>query len=324
MRLSIGLNFVLQSQRLSVRSLSLLSKSARFSAAFSTFANRPNAALSVPRAGSSFLNANPTLKARPLTTRPTILRSVQIQNLPTKEIKRSYNHWYDKPVSPLRRQYLRLKYRFVRLTFTEVCYGLIATFVAVYAVKSLIPRFPPLYFVTGWNSKWYTPVTCLFDHASVGHLFSNSLFLFCLTTVFPYGITAAATMSVFFVGGWVGLVLSELLERYNSSNTYQRYYRMVSGSSAAIYALCAVQTFIDPLGRIALYGIVPMRNWMFLAGTVAFELYGVLSSQSRSQRGFAREPISIDHMAHLGGVIAGALCYVAMRRFRPLRKGFDY
>ncbi|KAK9369509.1 hypothetical protein V1509DRAFT_619662 [Lipomyces kononenkoae] len=241
--------------------------------------------------------------------------------------KRSYQHWYNRQTP-----FQRLVFRFKSLPFSTVCHGLIGIFVAVYALKSLVPGFPHLYYA-GSGSPWYTPVTCMFDHASIGHLFSNSLFLYCLSTIFPYGLTSTATMAIFVVGGLAGLLVSTRLAQHNEQNALENRHfarfgferhRAVMGASAAIYALTTVQTFINPFGRVALYGIIPMSNWMFLAGIVSFDLYGVLRSQALSSQGSV--PVGrmiVDNAGHLGGVIAGIAAYVLMRRVRYFRRGFD-
>ncbi|KAK9331996.1 hypothetical protein V1520DRAFT_336139 [Lipomyces starkeyi] len=275
---------------------------------------------------------------RPTTSTPffsayTSVRTVQsslTRNTRSTQFlqKRFYQHWYNRQTP-----FQRLLFTFKSLSFAQVCYGLIGTFVAIYVLKSLVPGFPRLYYY-GSGSPWYTPITCMFDHANIGHLFSNSLFLFCLSTIFPYGITSTATIAIFLVGGLSGLLVSTMLARHNEQKALEKGYfarhgferhRAVMGASAAIYALTAVQTFLDPFGRIALYGIIPMSNWMFLAGIVTFDLFGVLRNQALSSQGSV--PVGgsfIDNAGHLGGFAAGVISYVLMRRFRFLRRGFDF
>ncbi|KAK9239106.1 hypothetical protein V1525DRAFT_399169 [Lipomyces kononenkoae] len=266
-----------------------------------------------PKTTTPFFTSNGAFRARP-----------SIQSLQT----RSYQHWYNRQNS-----LQRLVFNFKTLSFAQVCYGLIGTFVAVYALKSLVPGFPRLYY-SGSGSPWYTPITCMFDHANLGHLFSNSLFLFCLSTIFPYGITSTAAIAIFVAGGLSGLMVSTMLAQHNEKKAlanrhFARFgferHRAVMGASAAIYALTAVQTFINPFGRIALYGIIPMSNWMFLAGIVTFDLYGVLQNQALSSKGSVPAGgANIDNAGHLGGFLAGMVAYVLMRRVRYFRRGFDF
>ncbi|KAK9325856.1 hypothetical protein V1517DRAFT_312815 [Lipomyces orientalis] len=258
------------------------------------------------------------------------LKSHLSRNVPGTPViqQRFYQHWYNRQT-----RFQRLLFTFKNLSFAQVCYGLIGVFVAEYALKSLVPGFPRLYYY-GSGSPWYAPITCMFDHANIGHLFSNSLFLFCLSTIFPYGITSTATVAIFVAGGLSGLLVSTMLARHNEQNALQKghfarfgfeRHRAVMGASAAIYALTAVQTFINPFGRIALYGIIPMSNWMFLAGIVTFDLVGVVRNQALSSHGSV--PVGgsfIDNAGHLGGFAAGVAAYVLMRRVRFFRRGFDF
>ncbi|KAK9449148.1 uncharacterized protein V1518DRAFT_417274 [Limtongia smithiae] len=238
--------------------------------------------------------------------------------------RRLYQHWYNR-----RTGWRYWKYRFEELTFTQVCYGLIGVFVAIYALQAVAPGIMPALYYSP-NRPWWTAVTAMFEHSSPMHLFSNSLFLYCLANIFPYGITAPATLGVFLAGGVGGIVVSELIARFHARQARahrdgMRYayetHRRVDGASAAIYALTVVQTILDPRGRIALYGLIPMQNWVFLAGILAFDVFGFLSKEARWAQGQAPGAAVTDNEGHIGGAMTGAACFVLMR---VLRRGFVY
>ncbi|KAK9457203.1 hypothetical protein V1511DRAFT_492978 [Dipodascopsis uninucleata] len=246
--------------------------------------------------------------------------------------KRFYQHWFQ----PQNNGWNRWRYTFRRwlrelnsLSFTQVSYGLIAIFVAVFLLKSVLPWFPPLYY-SRWTG-WYTTFTSMFDHGSFSHLFSNSLFLFCLTSIFPYGITSVATIALFVSGGLMGLGASVVLAEYHKSKAFDNRNVMqynfeqsmrYSGSSAGIYTLTVVQTLLNPHGSLSLYGIIPMRNWVFLAGVVCFDIFGALRSEMLFSKGaIPTDGAVTNHYAHLGSAVYGVFAYMFMIRFR---KGLAY
>ncbi|KAK9475849.1 hypothetical protein V1514DRAFT_345274 [Lipomyces japonicus] len=271
------------------------------------------------------------------TTKPTVLNAhsaslhlqnnfrPKVQNLNlVAESKRSYNHWYE--------QNRKHRWRYFRrdlddLTFTQACYGIIGTLVAVYVLRNVVPGFPKLSFSFA-NHPWISAVTAMFDHHDFHHLFANSLFLWCLTSVFPGGITGIATLSIFFLGGLAGTGVIALVNKARLETAIRErnpikynnvYFKSYLGASAAIYAITVVQTLINPFGSASLYGIIPMKNWVFLAGMVAFDLYGLLSETKYKHSSNGSSTTS--HLGHLSGAAFGAVAYAVMRRFRI---GFSY
>ncbi|KAK9460206.1 uncharacterized protein V1516DRAFT_626822 [Lipomyces oligophaga] len=241
--------------------------------------------------------------------------------------KRMYQHWYDKrPPSRRSRWTYKLQryfYDFKSLSFAQVCFGLIAVFVGVYVLKTFVPGFPSLYYTR--NSSVFKAVTSMFDHSSIMHLFSNSLYLYGLAMIAPYGMSAPATLVVFIVGGLGGLFLSELSSRLREDSSIARHdglraryehYRHVQGSSAAIWAISSVVTLIDPRRGISLYGLIPLPIWALTGGLLAYDLIGCAREYIAYKHNTTPPAYVTDHTAHLGGALTGAICFVVMRRFR--------
>ncbi len=102
---------------------------------------------------------------------------------------------------------------------------------------------------------------------------------------------------VYFIGGIIGNALFLLL----NLNTISQ----VVGASGAVYAVAGALVVMVPNARIALWGIIPMRLWVFVA------VFMVLLSVPP----FAGSNIA--WQAHIGGLAAGlAAGFIFRRRMR--------
>ncbi|KAK9379819.1 uncharacterized protein V2V93DRAFT_308973, partial [Kockiozyma suomiensis] len=235
--------------------------------------------------------------------------------------KRQYRHWYQKKTGWRYWKY-QLFDRY-NLPAEGVIYGLIASFVAVYALKSFVPHFPDLAYSKG-RSYLYL-FTAIFDHASLGHLFSNCLFIFFMGSMFPASVSAGAILSIFVLGGAGATLLSEAYSNFQANRALNQRnmlrYRIEQhsrscGASGGIFALLAVETLVMPFRPILFMGIVPMKSWVFLAALLGFETYQIMAKEARWAAGAPPAGTQIGNAAHVGGAIMGTAMYFVMRRFR--------
>ncbi|KAI1611301.1 hypothetical protein EDD36DRAFT_466252 [Exophiala viscosa] len=158
------------------------------------------------------------------------------------------------------------------------------------------------------KNRWWTMLTAAFSHIEPYHLMGN---LFAFNTFTHYLIHTGIT-PVHYAGAIVGTAiignLAWLFHQARKEKVSGQPARAL-GLSGVVMGLGAAASFAAPRAQVALFGIVPMPIWAFMAAYIAFDTYMVDSPTSR-----------IGHAAHLGGAAAGAVYYGLVLRGRlPLQ-----
>lgn len=145
------------------------------------------------------------------------------------------------------------------------------------------------------KGRVWTPVTALFIHASVFHLFGNMLFLFVFGNTLEKAVGPGRHLMVFLIGGFTGFGLSLLFLPPGAG---------MVGASAAIFTLAACVMLARPL----------KFSWLFLApqGLVAviYFFYNVLVVYDPSL--ISGYDPSVAYIAHIIGFVAGLPLGIAL------------
>ncbi|KAK7208197.1 hypothetical protein BZA70DRAFT_265499 [Myxozyma melibiosi] len=227
---------------------------------------------------------------------------------------RFYQHWYQKKSGW--RYYKYQYYDRFNLPSENAIYALIATFVGVYALKSFVPGFPDLSYSK--DKSFIYLFTSSFDHADLGHLFTNCFFIYFMGSMFPASISAATVFAIFTLGGAGGSFLFEMYSSYQARRAlakgnilrYNMEQRSRScGASGGIFSLLALETLMAPFRPILFMGIVPMRSWVFFVGLVGLDFAQVVYKEIRSEQGYPPSGRQIGNGAHIGGAFMGHVFY---------------
>jgi membrane associated rhomboid family serine protease len=174
----------------------------------------------------------------------------------------------------------------------------------VFGVTLLFPRFmvewfafQPLEIVL----RPWGPVTYMFVHGGLGHLFFNMLMLFFFGPPLEAKWGEREFLKFYLVCGLGGAALSYLFLPAS-----------IVGASAALYGVMLAFAMNWPRAPIYVFGIFPVEA-RYLVGFMA--LASLLSAMPSTQGGSG-----IAHFAHLGGLIAG---YVYLKADFRTTKAFE-
>jgi membrane associated rhomboid family serine protease len=179
--------------------------------------------------------------------------------------------------------------------------ALIAANLAVYLLQvvggdAIIERFalwPP---ATPLFHAWQL-ITYSFLHSGFAHLFFNMFALFMFGPALERAWGSQRFVVYYFVSV-LGAALAQTAVSTMSGNQYPTL-----GASGGVFGILLAFALLFPQQRIAIYGVIPMPEWLFVT------LYGVLElvfGVTNTQEGVA-------HFAHLGGMLGGALMFLVWR-----------
>lgn len=140
----------------------------------------------------------------------------------------------------------------------------------------------------------WTLVTSIFIHADFLHILFNMFALFIFGQTLRRFIGDNTFLLVFFAGGIVGNLL------FWGINQDELIFAV--GASGAVYAIAGALVVLVPRMRIALWGIIPMPLWVFVA-----IFLGILSIPGVA-------PSNVAWEAHLGGLATGLVFGYFFRR----------
>ena len=179
----------------------------------------------------------------------------------------------------------------------------IAVFILVFSLPNIEAVFDGLSF--SWDTKfqvwrWFTSI---FLHVSASHLFFNMLGLFFFGKVLEKELNRQWFLSVYFISGFIG------------SFVYMFTSPMpVVGASGCVFGVMGAAMLLNPIKRIHLY-LFPLPLGIVAIAFVIFETMAVYY-----QPGMLQETSNVAHIAHLGGIMTGAL-FAMFNNFRRTMKG---
>lgn len=139
-----------------------------------------------------------------------------------------------------------------------------------------------------WEGEWWRAITSMFLHAGLGHFLSNALFMVPLMVLMRRWTKGLSWLLTFLLAGLAGGLLELVIHPD---------VRLVgaSGGIAGLWGAALVCAWrLVKSGKQALFALVVM----FVLGFLLFQqVAGAFASTSQH----------IAHMAHLGGLLAGAV-----------------
>ncbi|HDD72736.1 MAG TPA: rhomboid family intramembrane serine protease [Candidatus Aenigmarchaeota archaeon] len=136
--------------------------------------------------------------------------------------------------------------------------------------------------------RWFTS---LFLHVSASHLFFNMLGLYFFGSILEREVSAQWYLSIYFISGLIGT----FVYMFTSADP-------VVGASGCIFGLMGAAMLMNPIKRIHFY-VFPLPLGIVAISFVVFEALIVYFRPEHLQD-IAN---NVAHVAHLGGVLAGAV-----------------
>ena len=188
----------------------------------------------------------------------------------------------------------------LRYTQSNATLWIIAVNIGMFALGMILPglrpylALNPLMVLGGYV---WQPLTYMFVHADLSHLALNMLGLFFFGTQVERGMGSREFTLYYLLTGFLAGLLS--LGVYIVSGSW---YVMLVGASGALFSVMLAFAVLHPDAIIYLWGIVPVRAALMVAGYTAIEV----GSQLFSVRS------SVAHLTHLAGFLFGWI-YIAIR-----------
>jgi membrane associated rhomboid family serine protease len=173
--------------------------------------------------------------------------------------------------------------------------------VAVFLVTSLQPQVMPLFWLVpaGIPFRPWTPITYMFLHGNLWHLFFNMLALFFFGPRLEQRLGGRHFLGLYFSSGITGALLSLFTP-----------YVPIVGASGAVFGVLLGFARYWPRDQIYIWGVFPVQARWLVAGMTALSLYG----------GFSGAQGGIAHFAHLGGFVGGFAYLKWMEHRSPARQ----
>ena len=186
-----------------------------------------------------------------------------------------------------------------RYSFSNATFMLIAVNAAVFLLTSLSPRLRTwlsmnVVMVVHYRCFWQ-PVTYMFTHAGVRHLFFNMLALFFFGLPVEKTVGSKEFLLLYFfcgiMDGLISLAFYYLVVGYGV---------FLLGASGAVYSLLLAYAVIFPRSRIFVFGLIPLPAPVMVALYAAIEFLSQFSADGTA------------HFTHLTG-FALAWLYLRVR-----------
>lgn len=146
----------------------------------------------------------------------------------------------------------------------------------------------------------WSPFTYMFTQTNVMHCLFNMLWLYCFGRIYGEFVSPRRLFLTYLSGGLGGALLFSAV----SLLAGQHGFTMLEGSSAAVMAIVAATAFTAPDVRLNLFLLGRVKiKWIALATVIIFAV-GLTGSNACA------------HVAHLGGLVTGALLALSWRHGR--------
>lgn len=161
-----------------------------------------------------------------------------------------------------------------------------------------LPSWPAVFMSRPW-----TLVTYMFSQYDLLHVVFNMLWLYWFGTLFRMTASARHLLALYFCGGLAGAAL--FMIGYMVLPMFHSTYGSLIGSSAAVIAIVTAVAILMPHFRMHLLFIGSVSvKWIAIV-TIVLVLIGMTGSNAGGE------------IAHIGGVIAGVLYALWMKRGCP-------
>lgn len=153
----------------------------------------------------------------------------------------------------------------------------------------------------------WQPVTYMFAHADLTHLFVNMLGLFFFGTQVERSIGSKEFLLFYFLTGALAGLAS-----FGIYVATGAWYTTLLGASGALFAVLLAFAIVNPEAQIYLYGLIPIRAPVMVIGYAGIEV----ASQLFSFRN------SVAHLTHLAGFLWAWLYFLARFGINPAKRLF--
>jgi len=148
------------------------------------------------------------------------------------------------------------------------------------------------------SSRW-TMLTSCFSQSSTTHLLFNGFTYFFMARP-VLSMLGNKQFLILYLGG--GLVSSITSLIWNSDRKHSS-----QGASGAIYSIITFFACSYPRTNFLLFAVIPIPAWAFVPGIIAWDVYDMISSARMTKT---------DTAGHIGGVLGGAMYFLARRAGR--------
>jgi len=185
---------------------------------------------------------------------------------------------------------------------------LIAANVLVFALGYVSPivtwilAMSPRAVAVGWVWQLFT---YMFTHANLTHLLVNMLGLFFFGTQVERTMGSWEFLLYYLLSGTLAGIASFVL--YAMTGAWQV---VLIGASGAVFALLLAFAVLYPSAMVYLYGLIPIRAPLMVAGYTVIELVSMLAG-ARS---------SVAHLTHLAGFVAGMAYFPIRLGVNPFKR----
>lgn len=150
-------------------------------------------------------------------------------------------------------------------------------------------------FHLGFSPRWilqqpWTPLTYMFVHGGLGHVFINMLILYFFGPPLERAWGSEKFVKYYAVAGLGGALFSLVLSPLVGTAP-------VVGASGAIYGVMLAFALNWPEVPVYIWGILPVKSKWLVAGMAFFSFYSTLTGQTGG----------VAEWAHLGGLVTGYL-----------------
>lgn len=153
------------------------------------------------------------------------------------------------------------------------------------------------------KKMYWQPITYMFIHGGLWHLFFNMLMLLQIGTAVEKEIGSKEFLIFYFVTGIITGLLS-LLVYYLTG----QYMVFLMGASGAIYALLLAFAVLHPTSSLSIWGLIPVKAPILVLIYGAIEFFSGFFSNS-----------NIGHFAHFFGLLVSFLYFIIRFGVNPLR-----
>ncbi|EIM88239.1 rhomboid-domain-containing protein [Stereum hirsutum FP-91666 SS1] len=157
--------------------------------------------------------------------------------------------------------------------------------------------------------RWWTALTSCFSHQSFSHILFNGMTFYFMAPAVASILGTSSFLFLYLGGGIFSSLFSHTLSTLPQSSYKSTHQISSVGASGAIFSIISFFTCLSPRTTFLLFGIVPCPAWGVVAGTIAYDGYNSWR-ESKGQKGIG----NTDGLAHIGGVVAGAVYFVLKMR----------
>jgi membrane associated rhomboid family serine protease len=157
------------------------------------------------------------------------------------------------------------------------------------------------------NKFVWQPVTYMFVHANLWHLFVNMLGLFFFGVQVEKQLGSSEFLFFYLLTGTLAGVFSLFVYGVSGS-------MMVAlvGASGAVYAVLLAFATLFPYARIYIFGVIPIRAPILVLVFTGIELFSQFLGRRRG----------VAHMTHLAGFFFAFLYFIIRQRINPIKVFF--